>query len=194
MPDDIHQLQESDIHISRVLHFMKEGRKPGYAEIKRDSLCVRRMLRKFSQMHLVDGILFRKYLDNGEVTQLVIIESPKSLVLQQLHDAVGHQGKERTGALVRSRCYWPSMYQDIAKWSEDCSRCFTAKEQFLKVKARMYHLSKSTVLHFSCRFHTPRKVNIRFRECVGDYRYIFQVYHSCTNKRPESKDSCQSAG
>ena len=142
MPDDICQLQENDIHISRVLHFVKDGRKPGYAEVKRDSLCVRRMLRKFSQMHLVDGILFRKYLDNGEeVTQLVIPESLKSLVLQQLHDAAGHQGKEHTGALVRSRCYWPSMYQDITKWCEDCSRCFTAKEQFPKVKARMYHLT-----------------------------------------------------
>ena len=33
------------------------------------------------------------------------------------------------------------MHQDIAKWCEDCSRCFTAKEQFPKVKARMYHLT-----------------------------------------------------
>ena len=141
LPQDIRQLQESDIHISRALQFVKEGKKPSFGEIRNDSITSRKLLAKFSQLQLVDGILYRRYSDNGEdISQLVIPESLKSFVLQQLHDATGHQGKERTSALVRSRFYWPSMYHDISQWCEKCARCFTAKEAIPKIRARMCSL------------------------------------------------------
>ena len=141
LPQDIRQLQESDVHISRLLQFLKDGRKPIYGEIRCDSTAVKKLVSKFSQLHLIDGILYRKYSDNGEdISQLVIPESLKSFVLKQLHDATGHQGRERTTALVCSRFYWPSMYNDIAKWCENCARCFTAKDAIPKIRARMCNL------------------------------------------------------
>ena len=141
LPQDIRQLQESDIHISRVLQFVKEEKKPPFREIRNDAVTVKKLVAKFSHLQLVDGILYRRYNDNGEdMSQLVIPESLKSFVLQQLHDATGHQGRERTTALIRSRFYWPTMNHDIAQWCEKCTRCFTAKEAVPKIRARMCNL------------------------------------------------------
>ena len=70
-------------------------------------------------------------------------QSLKSLVLSQLHNATGHQGKERTLGLVRSRFYWPSLHSDVVKWCEDCDRCFTAKESLPRIRTRMCHILAS---------------------------------------------------
>lgn len=50
-----------------------------------------------------------------------------------LHDH-GHQGVERTIDLVRQRCYWPNMWQDIKKWCTECERCTIAKASQPKVR------------------------------------------------------------
>ena len=83
---------------------MKEGKKPPFGVIRTDSVTVKKLMAKFSQLHLIDGILFRKYNHNGEdISQLVIPESLKTFVIQRLHDVMGHQGRERATALIRSR-------------------------------------------------------------------------------------------
>ena len=141
VPSDIQKLQEEDIYISKVLKFVRSGNKPSYNSLKDEHEAVKKMLSKFSQLCFLDNILYRKYCDNGdEVIQLVVPQCLKTFILRQLHDVIGHQGKERTLALVRARCYWPNLRQDVFDWCEKCNRCFVAKESVPKVKARMCHL------------------------------------------------------
>ena len=45
----------------------------------------------------------------------------------------GHQGYERTLALVR-RCYWPSMTNDVTNYCRRCERCVIAKAPLPKVR------------------------------------------------------------
>ena len=91
------------MHIRRVLQFVKEGKKAPFGVIRTDSVTAKKLMARFSQLHLIDGILFRKYNDNSEdISQLVIPESLKTFVIQRLHDAMGYQGRERTTALIRS--------------------------------------------------------------------------------------------
>jgi hypothetical protein len=62
------------------------------------------------------------------------------LILQQLHDHAGHQGIERTVALIRERFYWPTIQTDVERYCKQCKRCILSKEPTPKVKPLMYHL------------------------------------------------------
>lgn len=72
----------------------------------------------------------RIYSPNGgdDVLQLLLPAALKADVLTQLHQQHGHQGIERTGELVRQRCYWPGMSSDIVSWCQECERCQFSKD------------------------------------------------------------------
>uniref|UniRef100_A0A8C6SV87 Gypsy retrotransposon integrase-like protein 1 n=1 Tax=Neogobius melanostomus TaxID=47308 RepID=A0A8C6SV87_9GOBI len=72
-----------------------------------------------------------------EVQQLVLPQCLQERVLRSLHDEHGHQGVERTVQLVRSRYYWPNMYNDVEKWCRNCERCVLSKALQPKVKTYM---------------------------------------------------------
>jgi len=62
-------------------------------------------------------------------------------VMENLHDKNGHQGIERTFQLIRKRCYWPGMFNDIKQYCKRCDRCNVSKMPVPKVKAHMGHLT-----------------------------------------------------
>ncbi|KAL7883342.1 hypothetical protein SRHO_G00010000 [Serrasalmus rhombeus] len=103
-------------------------------------------LRQWDRLVLDKGLLYRKILkpEGGEeVLQLLLPESLQEEVLRQLHDLHGHQGIERTTALVRERCYWPGMAHDIKQWCQQCERCTLAKPPQMRPHAPMGHLFAS---------------------------------------------------
>lgn len=55
-------------------------------------------------------------------------------LLRGLHDQHGHQGVRRTTDLVRQRCYWPGMGEEIEKYFQNCQRCVLSKAVQPKVK------------------------------------------------------------
>ena len=61
--------------------------------------------REWNKLSLCNNILYRSAVINGVVTQQLVLPTRfRSLVLH-LHDDVGHQGRDRTLSLVRSRFY-----------------------------------------------------------------------------------------
>jgi hypothetical protein len=72
-------------------------------------------------------------IECGECKQLVIPETSKHYVFETLHNLSGHQGTERTLALLQRRCYWSGMVNDVKQWSKICERCLVAKNPFPKV-------------------------------------------------------------
>lgn len=70
-----------------------------------------------------DGVLYKGINDPklGELTQILIPESLKELVLQSLHDELGHQGIDRTFNSIRMRCYWPKMFAEIKNYCKKCN-------------------------------------------------------------------------
>jgi hypothetical protein len=76
---------------------------------------VKKLLRKFDSLLIDNGIIYRKISDIecGECKQLVIPETLKHYVLETLHNLSGHQGTERTLALLQKRCYWSGMVNDV---------------------------------------------------------------------------------
>ena len=75
---------------------------------------------------LQDGLICRPYHDSTTqlaYTQLVIPAHLRSMVLQQVHNQLGHLGAKKTFERVRTRYYWPGYEQDTAEWVKQCEQC-----------------------------------------------------------------------
>ena len=84
--------------------------------IKKEKKDVRKILNQRDKLVLENGVLFRQCSDEtGEVKQLMLPEVLKEKVLESVHNHAGHQGVERTLALLRKRCFWLRMTQDRAE-------------------------------------------------------------------------------
>lgn len=91
------------------------------------------------------GYSFAVYRSDGgeEVHQLLLPDCLKEEVLQELHNEHGHQGIEWTIELIRQRCYWPGMGEDVKQWCQTCKRCTLAKVTQPKLHVPMGHLQAS---------------------------------------------------
>ena len=80
---------------------------------------------------LRDGILYRTYTppnseDSSPSTeQLVLPIQCRQAVLKLAHDVpmAGHLGKHKTSCRILQRFYWPSLYQDVARYCKQCEQC-----------------------------------------------------------------------
>lgn len=72
--------------------------------------------------------------ETSEIKQILLPQVLKDKVLESVHDHAGHQGVERTLALLRKRCFWIRMAQDVEKWCKNCERCMIAKAPLPSIK------------------------------------------------------------
>lgn len=127
-PKDLANLQCEDQILSRVRFFWDNGRIPTGAEIQKESRQTRKLLKGWDRLSEREGVLHRRITDKGNIVhQLLLPGSLKATVLKSVHDDGGHQGVQRTTALVRSRCYWPTLLKDIEAYCRTCKRCHLAK-------------------------------------------------------------------
>jgi hypothetical protein len=132
---DLEKLQIADKSLSKIRNYLADGTMPTSRDVDG------RILKRWSQLVLVNGVLYRKFVTNGsECMQFVLPESMKPLVLKHMHDFAGHQGIERTSQLIRERFYWPTLHKDVEIYCRNCRRCVVAKEPVPKVKVKMAHV------------------------------------------------------
>ncbi len=146
---DLQVLQAEDLVIQAFLVYWKRGGVPSALERTKESPAVLEMVRQWNRIQEQQGVLYRRsHVPGGreEVLQLLLPQRLRSEVLINLHDHHGHQGVERTTTLVRQRCYWPFMRQDIERWCQECTRCLTAKAVQPKVRTFMGSLLASRPL------------------------------------------------
>ena len=67
-----------------------------------------------------------------------------------MHEGAGHQGFERTLALVKKRCYWPSMASDIENWMKCCNRCLVAKAPYAGIKVKQGTIIAKNPMELVC--------------------------------------------
>lgn len=88
-----------------------------------------------------DGILHHFYSKRNKkipaeerlVKQIAIPRQLRDDLLKSYHDCIaggGHQGFERTYEAVRSKYYWPTMYNDICQYVKTCEICQQSKRAF----------------------------------------------------------------
>ena len=101
-------------------------------------------------MSLVDGVLYRNTtLNNVQTRQLVLPLHFRSIILKQLHDDLGHQGRDRTLSLVRSRFYWPGLENDVEEKIKNCGRCIRRKTP-VKPSAELVNITSSQPMELLC--------------------------------------------
>ena len=145
-PDDIRTLQQADPVIQEVQRYWEQGRRPSYMERQQLASPALILLRQWGRLAKRGDILYRQTFrpDGAEpIFQLLLPAVLVPEVLTQVHQEHGHQGVERTLALLRSRCYWPGMSTEVAQWCQACERCQVAKNNQPATRTPMGHLLAS---------------------------------------------------
>ena len=120
------EYQRDDSAISPLLSFVRNGVRPGQRQIPSDALP---LLREFDKLHFKDGGLFRTVsINDVSIDQIVLPSCLKHVILHQLHDEMGHMGRDRTIQLVRERFFWPRMTSDVDRYVLSCRRCLQRKK------------------------------------------------------------------
>ena len=73
----------------------------------------------------------------------------RSIILKQLHDDLGHQGRDRTLSLVCSRFYWPGLENDVEEKIKNCGRCIRRKTP-VKPSAELVNITSSQPMELLC--------------------------------------------
>lgn len=124
---DLQLEQREDVIISQVISHLEEGKSPCRA-VRYECPDLLLLLREWNRLELKDGVLYRRRKLHDQTTyQLVLPVKFRALVLESLHDQMGHMGIDRTLDLVRSRFYWPKMSSDVERKVRTCERCVKRK-------------------------------------------------------------------
>ena len=124
---DIRDLQQADPCLREVISHIESGEKVP-PTVRKELPDIPFLLREWNRLELRNQVLYRRRQDNARVTyQLVLPEVLRAVVLQSLHNDMGHLGIERTLDLVRTRFYWPKMAVDVERKIKTCDRCIRRK-------------------------------------------------------------------
>jgi hypothetical protein len=120
--------QANDPTISRLIQLIQAGHRLTERQRALEREPVRKYLKEWSNFTFIDGVLYRKGSINGfPVSQLVLPEIYIDVVFSGLHDEAGHQGRDRTISLIKSRFYWPQIDEFVDQRVRHCSRCIRRK-------------------------------------------------------------------
>lgn len=120
---DLKEKQREGTTICEVIFQMECGEKIP-PTVRKELPDLPLLLGEWNKLQLRDDVLYRRRQDGEQVIyQLVLL----SMVLQSLHNDMGHMGIERTLDLVRTHFYWPRMAADVEHKVKICERCVRRK-------------------------------------------------------------------
>ena len=128
-PSMMKEAQEEDVDISKTICYVKSGKKPMLAQIRKvKSRPVQRYLCQFERLVFRQGVLHRVYeQERAKYHQLILPLEFRAQAMELLHNQWGHQAVEHMLQLVCERFYWSTLLQDITRWVKNCKQCQTAK-------------------------------------------------------------------
>lgn len=135
--EELRQFQSSDPTIKSFRQFWDKKKKPTHQQRKGLAKSVISLLRQWSRIIEIEGLLYRVIEDGhlGRCQQLLLPACLKEAVLGSVHDQMGHQGVEQTQNLLRQRCFWVGMYEEVDQWIKKCYRCVLTKLPQPKIHA-----------------------------------------------------------
>ena len=120
--------QKADPTLMAFRHHWDKGIKPLRRAADKETKRTRKLLSLWDKIEEIDGVLFRKATIAGkDVQQVIVPEAMHTVVMEEVHDKMGHQAIGRTLALLQGRCYWPGMIADVEEHLSSCQRCTLAK-------------------------------------------------------------------
>lgn len=122
-----------DHTIKCLIHFRNVGSKPSAREVKAQTREVKQLLNQWVRIVEKKGILYHSKADNhgNKHQQLLLPASLHEELLKGVHDHCRHQGLARTEQLVRERCWWPGLHNNVKKYLSECEHFVVAKGPYL---------------------------------------------------------------
>ena len=108
--EELMDKQLKDDVIRPVYHAVAAGARPSRREWSGLSRESRILMKSFSKLSLMKGVLVRRTLKK---VQIVLPTVYRDLVYVELHEKMGHLGVEKVTDLAQKRFYWPAMDKDI---------------------------------------------------------------------------------
>ena len=147
--------------------FIQRGQRPTTGERKRELRGSQLLLHERDNLSLdKDGVLRRH---KGTRTQIIVPKQLRPLVLEELHENMGHLGVDCTLDLARERFYWPHMQRDIKHHIGHACQCVQQKTSTLKTRAPLKPITATSPFEF---------IAIDFlhlEKSSGGYEYILVV-------------------
>ena len=151
-PSQMAEYQKKCTQLSVIYEHVASNYRPKLSEIHHiRSKPIRRLLLQFDRLSLIWDVLHHHtFMDDDETQQLVLPHCLRQSVLQSLHDDNGHQGLQHVIELLRSKVYWPSMFEDTDCWLSQCERCHIAKDDYTEPKTQQGNLIAHQPLELLC--------------------------------------------
>ena len=141
--EELVKAQAEDEDIAEVIKIIRSGSDVQFNRTA-DSRELHKLKLEIKRMSIDErGVLVRK---NGDVSQIVLPKSMRSLVYQHLHVDMGHLGVERVAELARKRVYWPGMLKDIDKFIHKRCLCIMHQRPHRKKIAPLHSIITSMPL------------------------------------------------
>ena len=173
---DIATAQRQDPQLKRFFDFIENSILP------ENDVIARKTVIECQHYFTHDNILYHVYLPRNVNTelhrnlheQIVIPSNMKNEILKSFHDDFAHAGFDRMYASIRTRYYWPTIYNDVHSYTSTCEICQKNKRQYHATKAPLCPLPVEDVF---ARVHLDI-IGILPESGDNKYKYILIVADS----------------
>jgi len=166
------QRQNEDPNISTFFKYVTRKEKPKYKDVT--SLEGRALLNEFKKLVVRCGVLYRQIqTEEGNVFQLVLPVKYRELALRGAHNDVSHPGRDRTMSILKERCYWPKMSNQIEDWVQKCDRCLKRKSP-INTRAPLVSIKTTEPLELVCMDFLTLEMS------KGGFQYILVITDNFT--------------
>ena len=148
-PDWRHE-QSLDPTIKRVIDVISCKKEMSKSECQKEISDVQRLLRHRKQLQIIDGVLFKLSSNEMQGKQLVLPKKHQDFVFTSLHNDMGHQGRETTLSLLKSRLFWVGMDKDVSDRIASCANCVRRKTPSTNRTANLVSIETSSPMEHVC--------------------------------------------
>ena len=158
--------QDGDVDLVMVRNLVEKGKRPSAKMLKHYPDKVRKYLRHWLKLKVINGVLFRRCMGYNQV---IIPDSLKGMCYKLLHQDMGHLGVDRVYDLARKRMYWINMKEDITHFVTKMCHCVQKKTPALKEKVPIQNIKTTRPFEL---------IGIDFLhldKCSGGYEYVLVI-------------------
>ena len=147
---EIKASQSTHRALRHVIRLLTTGHKPLQHQCRQESRLVRRLLAKWDNLELKDGVLMYRQPGKDKLLLPILPKKYRLQLLQSVHDRMGHPGHERTLHILQSRCFWPSLSREVRKYVQHCRRCTLRKTPEPHARAPLEGIRSTRPLELVC--------------------------------------------
>ena len=132
-------MQQNDEALSACRHYLRAGQEDDTKTMDPE---VKSWLKERDKIVERNGVLYRQPQNPNQTErrQLLVPKGLRATMIEMAHDQWGHQGINRTLAILKDRCFWPGMYSEVKQYIKECFTCIASKAPMPSIRTPRRHL------------------------------------------------------